>query len=74
MTTQRFDLAFALQGEFTVAGKFYWDLLRTRRLTTRKVLGSCSEESYSSYINVFYGLRDAVQFATLVLVFDTMML
>ena len=41
-----------------------------RRLTTRKVLGSCSEESYSSYINVFYGLRDAVQFATLVLVFD----
>ena len=71
---QLFDLAIALQGEFTVAGKCYWYLLRTRRLTALKVLSSCSEESYSSNINVFYGLRDAVQFAMLMLVFDTMML
>ena len=53
---------------------FYLDLLRMRGLTAPKVLGSCSEESYSSYINIFYGLRDAVHFAMLVSVLDTTIL
>ena len=74
MTIQWFDLAIALQDELTVAGKIYRYLLRTHRLTARKVLSSCSEESYSSNINVFYGLRYAVQFAMLALVFNTMMI